>query len=382
MYTRDLSANVPLYGQEQCCWCGAASGQMIRNGYPNAADRLFYTQLDVWNTIQTFNSASPADAGWCTDPFGLRDCLQSLANPAGVHWVVFSGASRDWVLFQMLYWMNTREYPSAVLINQGEHWVVIVGFTTDVEPLAGTSPVLQSIIIHDPEPHNVGTDTLMTGAQWFSGPWNGAIRFAGTWLGQYAAVVEPPTERGSVKAEIVDRIGERLLSPEEALKYARRWIAELRLAENPRYRLLGRRDVEALEPALVREELLDAEGKEVAHYYIVPFGFRHDLRECGARAVRVAVLVNAYTGNFEEVTAFGRPMRFLSRGEALDVVAGAMHVDRKKIEQAQAALMFVHSDITHVRTMPFWRVLVADRVVYVDQLGKLYGKLLPSLAGD
>jgi hypothetical protein len=40
MFTKDLSANVPLNGQEQCIWCGAASDQMARNGYPNPADRL------------------------------------------------------------------------------------------------------------------------------------------------------------------------------------------------------------------------------------------------------------------------------------------------------------------------------------------------------
>lgn len=51
MFVLDLSANVPLYGQQLCYWCGAASGQMARNGYPNPADRLFYLQSDVWNTI-------------------------------------------------------------------------------------------------------------------------------------------------------------------------------------------------------------------------------------------------------------------------------------------------------------------------------------------
>ena len=86
MYPKDLSANVPLYGQEQCVWCGAASAQMIRNGYPNPADRLFYTQLFLWNRIQVHNSTNPADVLWATDPHGLTGCLQSLANPAGVHW--------------------------------------------------------------------------------------------------------------------------------------------------------------------------------------------------------------------------------------------------------------------------------------------------------
>ena len=46
-YKLDISNNVPLYGQEQYNWCGAASGQMIMNGYPIAAKRLFYPQIDM-----------------------------------------------------------------------------------------------------------------------------------------------------------------------------------------------------------------------------------------------------------------------------------------------------------------------------------------------
>src|SRR5580704_5888437 len=66
MFTKDLSANVPLYGQEQCFWCGAASAQMTRDGYPNPSQCLFVTQLDLWNIIQAHNSSSPADVGWAT----------------------------------------------------------------------------------------------------------------------------------------------------------------------------------------------------------------------------------------------------------------------------------------------------------------------------
>ena len=44
--------------------------------------------------------------------------------------------------------------------------------------------------------------------------------------------------------------------------------------------------------------------------------------------------------------------------------------------------MFQPSDITHVRTYPFWKITVGKRVMYVDQLGKLYGKLLESIPGD
>jgi hypothetical protein len=393
MFTKDISGNVPLYGQEMCFWCGAASAQMSRNGYPSAADRLFYTQLDLWNSIQANNSTAPADAGWATDPHGLQGCLQSAANPAGVHWAEFANASRDGLLFSTLYWMNVREFPAPTLVNQGGHWVVIVGWTTDVEPVSGSSPVLQSIHFHDPEPHNVGTDTMMTAAQWYGGPWNGAVMYGGTWLNKYVAIVEPPLTRGQARVKQVKRTGTRLLKPAQAVAAAHRWIEEHRLGEMSKYALLVRKDVEALPPLLVREEpsipplgervrSRSARTAGVPHYYIVPFGIRGERTEAGSPLARVCVLVNAYTGAFEEVTAFGQPLKHLTEQEALKIVAAALKVVPNRLKATDVTLMFRPGDITHVRTYPFWRVRVGDRTLYVDQLGKLYGKLLPAIPGD
>ena len=119
MFTKDLGANVTLYGQESCCWCGASSAQMSRNGYPVPADRLFYTQLVLWNSIQVHNSADPADSGWCTDPHGLQGCLQAAANPAGVHWSEFANASRDGLLFSTLYLDEPPGVSNAYACEQG-----------------------------------------------------------------------------------------------------------------------------------------------------------------------------------------------------------------------------------------------------------------------
>jgi hypothetical protein len=382
MFTKDLSGNVPLYGQEECFWCGAASGQMARNGYPNAADRLFYTQLNVWNTIQVHNSTTPADVGWATDPHGLTGCLQSLSNPPGVHWVEFANASRDALLFSILYWMNRLGYPAPVLVNQGGHWIVIVGFVTDVEPVAGSSPTLQMITVHDPEPHNVGTATTQTAAQWFAGYWNGSIIYSGTWHDRYVAVIEPPIQKGTVRVKRATRTGTKLLSPAQAVEAARKAIAELKLGEQSRYSLLTRRDVEPLEPMVVRDQPPRSRARNVPHYYIVPFGFKQEMHERGARLARVCVLVNAYTGAFEEVTAFGSPIRYLPREEALGVVAAALQTSPDRLRNAEATLVFQPSDITHVRTYPFWQVKIGRRTVFVDQLGEFYGKLLPSIPGD
>jgi hypothetical protein len=381
MYTKNLSANVPLYGQQQCIWCGAAAGQMSRNGYPNAADRLFYVQSDVWNMIQARNSTAPGDANWATDAHGLTATLQDMSNPAGVHWVEFSDANRNTVLFDILFWMNLREYPSPVLINQGGHWVVIVGWVTDVEPVGGSSPTLQSITVNDPEPHNVGTLSTFTGGQWFGGPWNGAVIYSGTWLGKYVAVVEPPIEKGRVRVERANRVGTRLISSQRAVERAREILAELDLRDQPGHAALLRR-AEPLEPMLVREEAPGSRARNVPQYYIVPFGIPDEFHERGSRQIRGSVLVNAFTGSLEEITTFGAPIRYLTQDEALDVVASALRGSPERMKNAEASLMFAPGDISHIRAYPFWRVRVGRRTLYVDQLGKLYGKFLVSIPGD
>lgn len=382
MFTKDLSANVPLYGQEQCCWCGPASAQMTRNGYPNAVDRHLYTQQFLWNSIQTNNSTDPADAGWCTDPHGMTGCLQSLANPSGVHWVERADTNRDQCLFFTIYWMNQRGFPAPTLVNRGGHWVVIVGYQTDVEPTAGSTPVLQRIIIHDPEPHNVGTDTTITGAQWYAGYWNGSVVYSGTWQNQYVSVVEPPIGKGTAKVKPVKRTGDRLLSPAKAVEFARRWIKQLNLGRDPRYSLFEHKELENLEPLVVREEpSLGNRTKAVPYYYIVPFSLRGE-SELGRRLVRLCVLINAFTGEFEEVTSFGKPVSYLSPEAARDIVAAAMRIGQDEIARVETTLLFIPSEITHIRSFPFWQVKVGRKTVYVDQMGQLYGRIPPSRPGD
>jgi len=384
MFTLDLSANVPLYGQQMCYWCGAASGQMARNGYPNPADRLFYPQIDVWNTIQVYNSTAPADVstGWATDPNGLTGCLMNLWNPPGVDWVEFSDPTRDAVLFFMLHWMSVRNYPSPVLINQGGHWVVVVGYETDVEPVDGSTPTLQQITVHDPEPHNIGTVSVLSASQWYSGPWNGAVIYTGTWLNNYVAVVEPPKVKGTVRVHQVERVGPRLLSSSQAQERARRLIGELNLADKPQYRLLAREGVQALEPMLVRDEPRTDRKQDIPpHYYIVPFGVRGE-KERNEQLTRISILINAHTGDFEEITAFGRPIRYLSREAALSMAATAIRVDPERLQSATATLMFRPSKISHIRAFPFWEIVVNDKTIYVDQIGEIYGKLELSIPGD
>jgi len=394
----NLTGNVPLYGQESCCWCGAASAQMIMNGYPNAADRLFFPQgpptvppglTNCWDVIQANNSSTEPIA-WCTDPLGLRGCLRTLnPPPAGGTWNIFMDTNRDAVMFDILYWMNRNNFPVATLINRGDHWVVIVGFVTDVQPLAGSTPVLNQITKYDPEPHNVGSNSTMTGAVWNATDWNGAVRFAGTWSNNYVAVIEPPVAKGRVVVMKVKRIGEKIILPEEAIKNAKRAIEELKLRDKPPYTILKKKGIKNLQPILVREEIKPGLEKEkVPYYHIVPFGFERETGECGVPLARLCVIVNAYTGQFEEITAFGKPIRYLPEKEAIDVVAKALNLRKEETEKMlskktiKTAMMFQPSEITHIRAYPFWKITVKEKVLYIDQLGKLYRTIKPATPGD
>jgi hypothetical protein len=281
--------------------------------------------------------------------------------------------------------MNRNQFPVATLVNRGGHWVVIVGFQTDIAPVAGSSPVLQTIRFHDPEPHNVGTDTTINAATWFSAPhWNGGISAAGTWNNKYVAVIEPPVEKGNVVIKEVKRIGEKYISPKEAVEYARKWIDKMALSGKDAYAVVKKKGIITQEPILVREEYkfgLEKE-KRLPYYFIVPFGFASETGKCGVPLTRVSVIVNAFTGEFEEITAFGEPVRYLPQGEAIESVARAMKLSKEELKNVQASILFRPSDITHIRTYPFWVIKVREKTLYVDQLGNLYTQIKPSIPGD
>jgi hypothetical protein len=361
---------------------------MAMNGYPNPTDRVLRQQLDIWDVIQAHNSTLPADvaAGWCTDPQGLEGCLMALNPPPGQgdSWVVFSNPSAYYVMFSILYWMNRLYYPVPVLINEGGHWVLIVGYESDVQPLDGTAPTLQFITYYDPEPHNVGSVITKTGAQWFTGPWIGPVNWSGSWLDNYVAVIEPPSAQGKVKvAERVKRVGEKIIAPSEAADYAKKWIDKFKLAEKPRYRILAKTGIMNLSPILVREELRPGmETAKVPYYYVVPFGLENDRDQRDLPLARVCVIVNAYTGDFEEVGSFGKPVSYLPEKDAIAIATRALHLKPEAALRAKAALMFQPSEITHIRIYPFWKVTINERVLYIDQLGKLYKAIIPSNPGD
>ena len=130
--------------------------------------------------------------------------------------------------------MATRNYPTATLINDGDHWVVITGFETDSDPRVGNA-TLQAIDIHDPLPADIaphddpctaadegnesGVMRHVTGTSWYSNDWSGPNSWGTKWLNEYVAIVEPPKIKGKIAAN-EEILSGKVISQERAIELA------------------------------------------------------------------------------------------------------------------------------------------------------------------
>jgi hypothetical protein len=359
-----VDLNIPLYGQETSYWCGAASAQMIMDGYPGTG--CYVSQTVIWNTIQA-NNLPGEPANWATDPHGLQQALLIHCPPPSGTWSLYAKPVREQLMFDVLYWMNRTHYGTATLVYRAAHWVVIKGFITDIEPVYGSNPVLQQITIQDPWPPNQGVTSTMTGTIWYSNYWYGPVNAPGTWYGNYVGIIEPPRVEGIVSAPMETRTGDKakIISPEKAVKYARHWIKKMDLAaKDPAYALLANENIKPLTPVLVREEIIPGLAKDavVPYYYIIPYATDTDF----ARGIsRACVMVNAFTGKFEEVTGYEEPLTYLEKEKAIEAVVTVKGLTPGEAANAQAEVVFTPSYFTYLRYKPFWRVEIGSIVSYV-----------------
>lgn len=373
-----MSLDVPLYGQDTDYYCGAASGQMMMMGYPAAAADRCFSQDNVYQTIQAYKQ----DNGFYADPDGLKDAVMHLHSPAPPgSYSIFHDSRGDTVMHGILFWMATREYPTAALINRGDHWVVITGFETDVDPRTGNATLL-SLDVNDPLPPDAaphddpctaadegsegGTVRHVTGTSWFNNDWKNPNRWGTKWLNEYVAVVEPPGVRGKVTAKGEVEEG-KPIPPKEALEYALRHVHERKLSRKKPFGFLK-------ESRPSRAFLANRNAKG---YYIVPFEYK-DGRSPGA------VLLNAYTGEFQEIGAFRRPLTYITEREAVRIALCTIG-ETSIGKPAAAELVFQASEQIKSRYRPAWKVtlLVGKRriVRYVSQLREVFIELTPQRFG-
>jgi len=186
MYSKEIHS-VHYYAQISPIHCGPANAQMARDGRPN---RKKYDQGYLFGVITDFNSKAAADKDqWNTDPKGLSACLQSLSSPP-IDWVQCSNADPDEVMQFVLQSMDRTNFPFPALVEDGDHWVLIVGWATDVKPTSANTPKLQHIHIFDP--HDKSTCHIHISADdWFADYFS-PVDFKSSWQNKYAAVGQGP----------------------------------------------------------------------------------------------------------------------------------------------------------------------------------------------
>jgi hypothetical protein len=171
------------------------------------------------------------------------------------------------------------------------------------------------------------------------------------------------------------------LTPDAAIKAAERAIQENGMLEWPQCAILRNPGI-LPQPPMLTTEPSDEDGGADSHSFIVPYGLKGEQSPSGVPITRLCILIDAVTGEFEEVATFGKPVTYLQREAAIRIVVSALRAPEDQLQVTDASLMFQSSEITHLRVYPFWRVVVNERVYYVGQEGKLYNQIPPGKSGS
>jgi len=351
--------SVPDHPEEALNWCGPATGQMIMEGYPSGNCSIL--QEDIWMAIQSYK----AEAMWDTDPVGLKEAIKHLCPPAGT-WVVHAETAPQALMYDVAYWMTTNKYPAAGLLNtlphntytaHAEHWVAIRGIITDADPtLPGVTSVnLQFIWFNDPAVPlgDPSIERFVSGSTWYS-EFQPVTKVGSSYHGKYVAIIEPPEVTGRAMAPAEVLIG-KAITPKDALKYAARWVEEYKLYEMEPYKIL--RKAKPLKPLLV--------NKNYGGYYIIPYTL-------DGENAQAAVMVNAYTGSFQEVGVF-KPVAYMPKEKAINIALKYLKVEKPK--KVNAELIFPIGEQTVSRYFPMWKVTIDRKVLGVNRQGKIFTRI-------
>ncbi len=357
--------SLPAHSEEALSWCGPATGQMIMAGYPSGSCSVL--QEDVWTAIQSYKT----ETVWDTDPAGLKGALKNLCPPTGT-WSIHPETDAQALMYSVAFWMTKNNYPAAGLLNtvshnsytaHEEHWVAIKGIITSADPTTNPTVNLEFLWFNDPAVPlgDPALERFVTGSTWYS-EFQPVSKAGSSYLGKYVAIIEPPEIKGLAIAPTEVLTG-KIIKPDFALKLADRWIEKFKLHELKSYGILKK--AKALAPLLVNEKH--------GGYYIVPYSIKGQLAEA-------AVIVNAYTGNFQEVGAF-KSVKYMSRQEAVQIAT--THLQKREIspqpeslsDKIRTELIYPQGERVVSRYFPIWKVTINNKVIGVGHQGKVYTKI-------
>jgi hypothetical protein len=292
----------PYYTQTTNYYCGAASAQMILNSQKLGI--YVPSQATLYNYIHPRNQCS----GWATDPKGLSDVLNNYAG-SKAHFVVSALSNQDDGIKKLAYTIDKYGVPPASLIYGCMHWVVVRGVITDVQPTTAASYTINGFFVNDPwyGSNTLGENKYIDSAHWKSDYFTGCGWCGSPGGNKFISVVDPePIPKVAIKFPTVLARRAQMLSPREAQERA---TAAMKQFESQRE--FQKQFAEAygvMKNSKIGIPLFVLRGdKQREGYYIIPL-LRGDLTSG-------AILIDAYSGQFQEVTHVKTPIEYSRRFE-------------------------------------------------------------------
>ena len=381
MFELDLGNQVPRYGKDNPNWGGPAVVQMAMNGYPQGATSCYIDQTTIWNYIQANNQEGGTGSwgiGWYSDPYAVTKALNVLCPPNG-QWHDVSNTDKFQVLYTLLRWMASYKYPSPICFSAHDEWALLIDYITTDDPRQVANTTLERIgyIIPGQYYENSPGDLFLTGPYRWGLPCDGST-CGQKWNNKYVGIGEPPDNLGKVHAEHILRTGTNLIGPKEATEIAKIILAEMR-GRKSSILLKSFIDIKAGQPLLVKELPINvnAKAKTIGEilYYIVPFQQKYEISSMEERLTRLSILVNAYTGRYEGLTVFNRPVQYIQRKEALKIATKNLNLKRIDESRITADLVFKPLVSYVTSALPAWRLTVGEREIFVTQNAIAFGSL-------
>jgi hypothetical protein len=395
-YTKSITLQPT--GQSSTFYCGPAAVQMalkMTSGKCRPQQEIFKA------------AAAKCNKAFYSCPEGLQSVLRKLSGRTTKH-QFHRGTDRNAAMFDILAGIARDGRPAELLVFEGGHWVITKGFESVESPLVETEINLRFIKIIDPfmpndPPHDdpctgrkegtkAGAIVKISASDWFHSRgdkkadkknwWWKAIRpvlnkqSTGVWANKYGGIgynkkdkglngtiAEAPPEPTTCDADLpCDGQPGGVISEQDAIDSALAEVDRLGLGDDPDFLFLTD---ETLAPRVA--VLVDA---ELDGYYLVLWAPNEPiedsseepietpegpLEEMRIEDVRGAVIVNAYTGDFQEIAAFFSPLDYRLPGEAADEALEDVGVSCC-VENLDA--VFTYSQQTRTRLLPVWKVEV------------------------
>lgn len=369
-------------------YCGPTCAMMIlaEIGVPYAN----LDQDDLYTSIHNHN----LQAGWASDPYGLRFTLRDR-RPAGFTntFVVHKPTNEAEGTRDIVYTLRVYGVSPAALVYLCQHWLVVCGAQTDVDPNSGPYTIeglwLNNPIWYDippPPPHNAADacgsggahglgNQFVTYATWQADYFTGCDYDDPGGNSQYISVCDPDVRKIELpnrrpKKYLAD--GRKLISADHAIKFAEDGLKDYGLHRNK----ISAEVIEAGKPG--KPQLVLRLDRPDTYYYLLPWQ-----REEKTMAF---VQLDARFGIFNSLQLLTLPMKewLVSRQSV------AKRINGLKLEIEEDGVRFIVRPGTYCVSptlvwmpcresfsphLPFYQIIIGGQQIYARIDGRIFTKL-------